>query len=170
MKGTILSVERKIGGQVGIKNSKSGKSNFNMMDPRLSKEDSKKLADELEAAIGKETDIKVGPETINGQEVWLVKGLGVSERKGGGSYGGGKPYVRDPAESRRIVMQNAMGHATAIALHNAALTKSAVSVDAVIATATLITDVIMTSDKTTTVLKEDDSAIVEQETLDEVAF
>ncbi len=82
------------------------------------------------------------------------------EGKGGG-------YKKDPAESKRIVLQNSMAHATAISLHNAG-TKQ-VDVDTVIAMATKIAGVIMGERVTT---KKESAPDLTEEVLmdDEVDF
>lgn len=148
MKGTVLAVKNQ--GHVlavKVKNSSSGKMQVNVADPRLEDDltalinspDEDFVVRKSQEHEGKYEIIKIGEYEEPTKKSFGGKPGSFS--KGGSKSFGGSKFVKDPAESRRIVMQNSMGHATALAIHNSGGKK--VDVTDVIATATTITDAIM---------------------------
>jgi hypothetical protein len=164
MKGTVLGIAMQGDNvMVKVKNSNNGFTNTNKLENLA-------IGPELKASIGKEIEIQLKQTDElddRGKKIFVITGLGPYEKKpfSGGSKGGYKEYKKDPAESKRIVFQNSMAHATAISLHNAALSKKTVDVDDVIAMATSITDIIMAESKAAS-LKENSDGIVSQEVVE----
>ncbi len=142
-----------------------------------------KLLDKLKAVkdSGEETELAV-EKTTNGYKIVDVGGEprapsagGTYQKRSYNSGGGSSSEFRQqthPEESRRILMQNSMGHAVALSLHNSG--GKPIDVTTVLNLATRITDHIIGTATTTTVaaapaMKQDDPAI-EEELSEDVVF
>lgn len=97
------------------------------------------------ALVGQETNLRMKKDDFG---TFIVIGVGEYEKanKGGFKKGSFSKTPEDPAKQLMIVKQNALGHATALAIHNAK--GDAVSVETVLKLAQPLVDFVMSGSGT----------------------